>query len=133
MHSNERRDMDSRLMNWSNWCKTWGGYPSGSSQTGLTCDRMRRAAGAVRHSDADRRMVDRSDAVLLEQVMGQLKTEHRILLWRWYIRRENREVVCRMMRIPHRPLSELEGRLAEARAAVEALSNTVVNTVRNTV
>ncbi|TWI69043.1 hypothetical protein IP91_00108 [Pseudoduganella lurida] len=114
----ERRDIGSRLENWSRWALTRERRPA-ASQTGAICDAMRRAAEGSASSTLERRTIDEDDAWLLERAMPKLETKHRLMLWWCYIRQAPPEVVCRKTGIPQRPATEFVSAFRQAQAAVE--------------
>lgn len=115
----DRREIGSRLENWSRWCTANGQRPA-SSPTGAFCDRLRREAlGAEVNPSGERRRIDEDDALLIERAMPKLDTKHRMLLWWCYIKQAPPHLVCNRMGIPNRPATEFVNRFRAAQAAIE--------------
>jgi hypothetical protein len=116
----ERKEIGARLENWARWA-TENERKIGSSSTAKMIDRAKLAAGIVEERTGERRSVDEADALRLEQVMRDLETSHRLLLWWCYIRQAQPEVVCRKLSIQHRPATVFVNLFRQAQAAVECL------------
>jgi hypothetical protein len=118
---NERRDIGSRLENWSRCYRDT--YRAGISPTAAFCDRLRREAEGEGAS-VERRKVDEVDAELLERGMRKLSTPHRMILWWCYIKQAQPEIVCRKMAIAHKPATVFIDKFREAQRAIESIVET---------
>lgn len=116
----ERRDIGWRLENWAR-CVTASGPRVAASQTGAICERLRKAAEGTAPTSGERRHTDEADAWLLERGMRDLSEKHRDLLYWCYIKNAPPEVVCRRVRIPHRPATEFVQVFRDAQAAIECI------------
>jgi len=119
----DRREIGSRLENWSRWA-TECERDIASSPTARMIDRAKREAGIVEERTGERRDVDELDALRLEQAMRHLTTQHRMLLWWCYIRQAQPDVVCRKMSIAHKPATLFIDMFRQAQAAVESAVDT---------
>lgn len=114
----ERREIGARLENWARWA-TETDRTIAHSGTARMIDRAKREAGIVEERTGERRTIDENDALLIEQAMRGLETNHRMLLWWCYIRQAQADVVCRKMSIAHRPSTVFINLFRQAQAAVE--------------
>jgi hypothetical protein len=77
--------------------------------------------GELAGGSAVRDPVNEADALQLERAMREIPGDKRKLLKICYVDRERPEVVCRVLRIPHRPIEIFKQRLRDAQAAIEKL------------
>ena len=66
---------------------------------------------------------DLADAVKVEQAWRRLNPIHKELLRMRYVWGANREVICRRLKKPRRPITVLELKLVAAKAAIEKILN----------
>jgi len=66
---------------------------------------------------------DLADAAKVEQAWRRLTPMHKELLRMMYVWGANREVICRRLKIPRRPITVLELKLVAAKAAIEKILN----------
>lgn len=96
----DRRDIGSRLENWSWWVRAEAGKDSPAS--------------------TERRQLDPHDARLVEACMLQLRTFDRLLLWWCYIDQCTAAQVCQKLRISSRPATAFVAAFRVAQQAVAA-------------
>ena len=72
-------------------------------------------------ASADRAWSDAPDAARIKEACRRLGPHHRELLRMVYVWRASREVICRRLKIPHRPWQKYELEVAAARSALARL------------
>ena len=98
------QDIGTRLENWARWA-TMQGARGADSMTGAVCERMRKAAlGNVWSGHEVRDSTDSNDAWTIQHGMAKITLQQRLILHWHYIERARPEIICRMTKIPARPL-----------------------------
>lgn len=114
------KDIGDRLENWSRWAtaRSWGG--GADSMTGAVCERMRKAAlGNVWSGHEVRDQLDERDAWAIQCAMADITLQQRMILHWCYIEQARPEVVCRMTKLPVRPISVFVSAFHDAQFAIE--------------
>lgn len=119
----ERKDIAVRLENWAKWVSA-GSLRRGGGEcmTGVVCERMRRnALGDVWSGHEVREPTDHDpvDAKRIQQAMPHIELRHRFMLQYTYVNGHPPEMVCRLLRIPVRPISEFVKAFRDAQTAIE--------------
>jgi hypothetical protein len=115
-----RKDIGERLENWARWAtaRNWGG--GADSMTGAVCERMRKAAlGNVWSGHEVREQLDEHDAWAIQRGMAHITLQQRMILHWTYIEQARPEVVCRMTKLPVRPISIFVAAFHDAQYAIE--------------
>lgn len=111
-----------RLENWAKWRHSSGERSANISQTGLICENMRRYSGTVvRRASGAALGTDENDAELVDRRIGALPDRLLLLLWWHYVKRAAPSIICRKLKIPHRPTSAFDRLLAAAHAEIESI------------
>lgn len=120
----ERKDIGLRLENWARWCKARGAKGA-ACMTGAICESLRKAAlGNVWSGTQVWESTDEPDAMAIHRALVRITYDQRNLLNWCYIEQARPEVVCRVCKIPIKPISEFISRF---RAAQEAIEDAVDN------
>ncbi len=114
-------DIGTRLENWGRFYRP--NRTIGISPTGAYCDQLEREANGEKPS-GERRKLDELDAAAIERNMRLVEPRQRMMLKLCYIDQADPNVVCRKMRIAHRPATIFVDLFRQAQATIEALVNT---------
>jgi hypothetical protein len=123
----ERKDIGARLEAWARWA-TARQARGADSMTGAVCERMRRAAlGDVWSGHEVRDELDERDAVAIQRGMAHITLQQRLMLHWTYIEQARPEVVCRMLKLPVRPISLFVSAFRDAQTAIEKVVDDAQN------
>jgi hypothetical protein len=88
--------------------------------TGAVCERMRKAAlGNVWSGHDVQDQLDDRDAWAIQTAMADITLQQRMILHWCYIEQARPEVVCRMVKLPVRPISIFVAAFHDAQYAIE--------------
>ena len=113
------KDIGVRLENWARWA-TATSHGGADSMTGAVCERLRKAAlGNVWSGHDVREELDDRDAWAIQRAMAEVTLQQRMILHWCYIEQARPEVVCRMTKLPVRPISIFVAAFHDAQHAIE--------------
>ncbi|AXF20528.1 hypothetical protein CUJ89_08570 [Burkholderia pyrrocinia] len=107
------KNLDERLENWAKAQRYW---TRGGSCLGSAEGRYRPEGGNVRSVDA--MLIDELDADKVERAWSRLMPFDRDILRMHYILNMDPRVICRKLRIPHRPTSTFNMALAHGKSEI---------------
>lgn len=127
----QRKDIGARLEAWARWA-TARQTRGADSMTGAVCERMRRAAlGNVWSGHDVRDGFDAEDAWSIQRAMADITLQQRLILHWCYIEQARPEIVCRMVKLPVKPISTFVAAFRDAQAAIEEAVDTAHRRAQN--